>query len=118
MSISLGRYALAAAVAALLCTANGNANATTFKLKIGAGHPPAGLWIAALTRPSWTNSGRFWAWAVAAATMAAAKAQVPSRWVSLMARISSASIGIDIAAIVASGARKVTWARGPLGGSG
>jgi TRAP-type C4-dicarboxylate transport system substrate-binding protein len=47
MSISLGRYALAAAIAALLCAGNG-ANATTFKLKIGAGHPPAGLWIATL----------------------------------------------------------------------
>jgi len=46
MGISLGRYALAAAIA-LLCTGNG-AGATTFKLKIGAGHPPAGLWIATL----------------------------------------------------------------------
>ena len=47
MGFSLGRYACAAAIAALLFTAN-NANATTFKLKIGAGHPPAGLWVATL----------------------------------------------------------------------
>jgi TRAP-type C4-dicarboxylate transport system substrate-binding protein len=47
MGISLGRCALAAAIAALFCAGNG-ANAATFKLKIGAGHPPAGLWIATL----------------------------------------------------------------------
>ena len=47
MGFSLGRYACAAVIAALLFTAN-NANATTFKLKIGAGHPPAGLWVATL----------------------------------------------------------------------
>ena len=48
MGISLGRYALAATIAALLCIGDGTANATTFKLKIGAGHPPAGLWVATL----------------------------------------------------------------------
>jgi TRAP-type C4-dicarboxylate transport system substrate-binding protein len=48
MSISLSRYALATAIAALLCIGDSTANATTFKLKIGAGHPPAGLWIATL----------------------------------------------------------------------
>jgi TRAP-type C4-dicarboxylate transport system substrate-binding protein len=47
LGFSLGRYACAAAIAALLFTAN-SADAATFKLKIGAGHPPAGLWVATL----------------------------------------------------------------------
>src|SRR5690349_1780951 len=86
------------------------------RIAICGAAPLAGLWTAMLVRPAWTNSGRFWAWAVAVATRAAAKAQVPSRWGSLMARISSASIGIDVEVIVALGARKVTRARGALGG--
>jgi C4-dicarboxylate-binding protein DctP len=48
VSMSFRHIGLAALAAALLCAGSTGASATTFKLKIGAGHPPAGLWIATL----------------------------------------------------------------------
>ena len=48
MNIGIRRIGLAALAATLLCAGGSGAHAATFKLKIGAGHPPAGLWIATL----------------------------------------------------------------------